>query len=59
MKKSLPMNKTRSPFLEKPGKLTGQTDFVCHDSFETKTRIIITYNLIVNVIFFLLKLVEL
>ena len=28
------MKKTRSPFLERSGKLTGQADFVCHVSFE-------------------------
>ena len=34
MKKTLPMKKTRSPFLEGSGKLTDQADFVCHVSFE-------------------------
>ena len=39
------MKKTRSPFLERSGKLTGQADFVCHvffrdrdfDKFEMQT----------------------
>ena len=33
------MNKTRSPFLERSGNLTGQADFFCHDSFEIEILI--------------------